>query len=440
MRSSFGWLASASGFAMLGVMGVSPTPASAQSVFTGTLTSTDKSELVSWSTLFWQRVADGGGSPGAGFAFTNAQLNSPLFSPLRATRPTLEKVGLVSSGDCDKLGTALPINEASVSAVWKLFQDAMLEGKIATDWASDTSGTIQHANLILATPTNTGLTVFVDGTALVSLNLPLEKVNAVAYEASLKNGLSQTSQDIIASIIASSAQWASNAGTVTEAQKLITGQASRADNFAATAQDFFRAIGYDRGSVATITAQFGVFGALPVTVIALDDCMFLLDPLNGNFSGPFETDSKLDATGLLSAYPSVYTTDMSVAYYNAQGCPIVAAPYPTPVTHPALPTWPGILPGHWIPQPPRATDPPGTLPGRPTAWVCLNVTMVGGATCVCTRTVYHVIGNIDPNHPATVPIRVPEIQQCSTPGFCGNTTPPAAPATLPAGCTNSFWY
>ena len=269
-------------------------------MFDGALDSTGQAEVVAWSTLFWQRVANGGGSPGTGFSFTNADMNSPLFNPLRAARPTLEKVGLVSATACDQLGTLIPMDDPGVADMWKSFQDIMTEGKISTDWTTDADGTTEHANLILAAPASEGSTVYVDGTKLVSLDLPLQKVSTDAYNASLKEGISQQSQDIIAAMIASGAQWSIDAGTVTEAQKLITGQASQADNFAATVQGMLDVVGVSGSSVQTIVAQFGVYGSLNVVAIQLGDALVLMDPLSGNSFRSVQPseDSALDASGL----------------------------------------------------------------------------------------------------------------------------------------------
>jgi len=194
----------------------------------------------------------------------------------------------------------------------------MLEGKIQTDAYVNPTGTIEHANLILAAPVSAGLTVYVSGGTLVSLDLPLEKVDATAYQDTLAMNLSVQSQGIIAAMIASGAQWAADAGTVTESQKHITGQQSRADNFAATVQGMLNILNVSDGSTQVISAQFGVYGALPVVAVQLEDAVLLLDPLNGNLSGPFTRDAGLDARGLLSQHPE-YVAYAAVRYYSPSG-------------------------------------------------------------------------------------------------------------------------
>ncbi len=326
-------------------------------MYDGTLSPTDQTELVAWATLFWQRMDQGGGSPGEGFAFTNPAMNSQLFNPLRAARPTLEKVGLMRSDDCDQMGVLGADGVPEIASVWEAYRKAMLDGKIETDWSSDPSGTIEHVNLILAAPASAGLTVYVEGGKLVSQNLPLEKVDQTAYEATLKFGASQQTQDIIAALIASGAQWAADAGNVTEAQKAVAGQPSKVDNFAATVQQFIRLVesgGASPSGASVVTAEFGVYGSLPIVVVQLNDCKVLIDSTNGNLSGPFTLDSKVDATGLLAVH-SEHVAGTGVQYFDRNGCP---AP---------LAVWLPIYPG-W-PFPPSPTPRPA-VPGSPTPiWV-----------------------------------------------------------------------
>jgi hypothetical protein len=285
----------------------------------------------------------------------------------------------------------------------------------------------------------------VDGTKLVSLDLPLEKVSSTAYEASLAMNLSAQSQSIIAALIASGAQWAADSGTVTEAQKLITGQASRADNFAQRAQWLLDAVGAVDGSTEIITAQFGVYGALPVVLVELDDVMVLMDPINGNLSGPFTPSSALDATGLLSAYPSIYAAGTGVRYYNSYGCSVANGP--TKTTLPSIP--PGTVPSPYIPYIPAV---PGLLPGTPTPWIC-TPTPTG---CTCTTEYHYTVPSGTPC-PHTSPdnpfcwmhlaITCTSTVPCAG-GINPNMTPAPTPPSTPSPpspvqggtCSESWWY
>ncbi len=399
------------------ILGTGAGRASAQSVYEGALTNQQAAEVVSWSTLYWQRVDQGGGSPGTGFSFSTASMNSALFNPLRGTRTTLEKVGSVSASACDELGSTATAITTDQIALRGVFKKAMLEGKIQTDAYTNTSGTVQHANLILAAPASAGMTVYVDGTKLVSLDLPLAKVDATAYQATLAMNLSTQSQNLIAAMIASGATWAANAGTVTESQKAITGQQSRADRFATTVQVLLNAVGVSNSSTQVISAHFGVYGELPIVAVQLGDSMVLMDPLNGNLSGPFATNSALDATGLLSAYPSIYAAGASVGYFTASGCPTtISASW-----HPSGPTG-------WLTCPGCGPWTPWTVPIMITSFECLGEAPSpnGSTPCTCTAT-----GTATDPSGRTVPVRI--VCTCTSCGGTGMGTGPGLGPNVPPG-------
>lgn len=94
---------------MIGVLamavGLPAAAADADTVFKGALTAAEEAEVVQWATLYWARVdADGQPHADAGnFVFSNPAMNSPLFNPLRGTRPTLEKVSAIKDTLCDGL-------------------------------------------------------------------------------------------------------------------------------------------------------------------------------------------------------------------------------------------------------------------------------------------------------------------------------------------------
>ncbi len=386
--------------------------ASAQTVFEGQLSAAEKADAVAWSTLYWQRVDQGGGSPGTGFAFTSTAMQSQLFNLLRGGRTTLVAVGKFGSDACDQMAQPeLPAGSADITSIRTAYRDLMLYGEIATNAYQNPGGTIAHANLILSTPPGFGVGVYVGGNDLVSVNLPLKDVDVPAYEATLAMNTSQETQDAISAMISSGATWAGLSGTVTQAQKHITGQASRADNFAALAEGYLSVVGMTGTSVEVISAQYGVYGELPVVAVQLGDALVLMDPVNGNLSGPFAKDSKLDATGLLSAHAE-YVPGQPVEYYSAAGCPVVVVaswgPWPGPGTEPSL--TPGIVP--------PAT--PVTPAGGGGKYTC---TPAGMGACTCIRT-----PTMTPPLPAGMIVQ----QVCQTsPAGCGPNGSCNGPAVSP---------
>ncbi|MBX3405349.1 MAG: hypothetical protein KF869_01190 [Phycisphaeraceae bacterium] len=74
----------------------------------------------------------------------------------------------------------------------------------------------------------------------------------------------------------------------------------------------------DQNSDATawrFDATFGIFGSLPLLGVTFDDAFVLLDAAEGNLDGPFDLDSPLDATVLLSHH-AAYATGTTVRYVN----------------------------------------------------------------------------------------------------------------------------
>jgi len=358
------------------MLGASIAPAQS-SVYYGTIDATDKAQLAQWATHYWAPV-ESGGTPAGGasaFGFTNPAMNSAFFNPLRSTRPALEKVGSIQSSLCDGLnqfGLAYP---AEVEGQRQAIRKAMLNNQIETPYSSNYAGTLEHLTLIFATPSAAGLSTWVEDGALVSVNLPLEQVSGTAYTASVASNVGTQSQGVMSVLINSGAAWsaAAQAGAgagVPEWKALITGQASIADRFAQTVQGYLDAAGVNAvdqsASVSVVTANFGVYGEMPVAVVQLPDCKVLVDPLSGNVSGPFLLDSELDARALLSAH-SEFNAGSGVQHYSKSGCvsplaiwiPGVLWPGPVPILRlpvPALPTPTWVLPpfGPALPMNPSA--------------------------------------------------------------------------------------
>jgi hypothetical protein len=370
--------------AMLTPAAMAQDPDPLRSVFYGNLDQQSAGEVATWAALYWARVEAGGtAAEGADtFAFNNPAMNSPLFNPLRAVRPTLEKVGVVDPQLCDGLEMfgALEMTEAMI-AQRDAIRAAMLEAKIRTVAVENPAGTIMHLEMILSAPAGAGMQVEVDGNALISFNLPLAKVSQQAYEAALALALPVPSQQCLAALIASAPQWAAESGKVSEAKRLISGQSSRAEVFATKVALALHLMGVADSSAEPVSAVFGVYGELPLVAVQLPGAFILLDALRGSFAGPFEPDSPINAEALLAAYPQAFAPGSGVRYYNKAGCIVMRAP-----------RWRDTPPpGTWLPTPPLPTPPgiaPGSAPdyrwGRWDNWHCwTGRDPQGNEVCVC---------------------------------------------------------
>jgi hypothetical protein len=135
----------------------------------------------------------------------------------------------------------------------------------------------------------------------------------------------------------------------------------------------------DQGSNAAawrVDAAFGVFGSLPMLGVTFDDAFVLLDATEGAIDGPFDLDSPLDATVLLSQH-AAYAPGTAVKYFNASGCVAVTAVQ-----------WRSTPPPGWTPAPVVPGAPATSPNGRPSRWTDWHCSPVsgsanGGRTCRC---------------------------------------------------------
>ncbi len=377
---------------------------------------------------------------------------SGLFNPLRAVRPTLEKVGVIQDTLCDgmnQFGMAYP---AEIEDQRLAIRKAMLEFKIETSFADDPPSSFQHLSLIIATPPEAGVTTWVEGEKLVSVLLPLAEVSDIAHDAAIAAGVSTESQNVISVLINSGAAWsaAAQAAGVPEWKALITGQVSGATKFAETVQNYLSLAEVLDGSADVMYSNFGVYGEFPFVVVNLSDAMVLMDPLTGNLVGPFGVDTQLDTKSLLLAHTDAYAVGTGLRYYSQLGCttPVAArwrgpwSIWPTWPTGPHAPRVPGPTPGPIPVIPPWCIGqvPPcpaiplnPTLPGWPSAWTC-TPTGPGGASCTCVG--YTI--EVSPGPPSRL-IWVEHTSICAgVGGICpppGPMTAPTMPAVAPvAGC------
>jgi hypothetical protein len=390
------------------------------------LTPEENEEVVAWSMLYWQRVDQGGGAPGDGFSFTNPLMNSQLFNPIRSARATLEFLGQIDPNLCDRL-YELPVGLDAQTVEWRArIRDLMLTGELVTE--EGTPEDWEHLLLVEAFSPDVILLRWLSGEWTyeewdgfrVTTNVPLMEVSEVALDAALALEISEDSQNIIASLIATSGYWRAQCTDIPQWRSLITGETSTADQYRAIVNNYLGFLDNPDLSTQLIQANFGTFGELPVIGVRLSDCYILMDPTSGNLSGPFESDSPLDARGLLSMHEEAFEVGGSVRYYTSLGCSTAVAATWHPGSGPTGPfTCPGC--GPWTPPAP--------------AWFFCNIDWLAtppGTVCRCIGTDI----STDPAGRA-----IPSRLRCEGCTGCGGTTGPGTgwnPVTVPAvppGCT-----
>lgn len=414
------------------------------SVHYGMLDATDKTQLTQWATHYWARVDAGTIVPPNTFSFTKAAMNDPLFLPLRGARRTLEVIGTLDPQACDGLTDLQPgLGDSGVSDA---FREAMTQWKFRTDTVNNAAGTLAHINLINSAPSTSNTAYGMEGSFLVSTDLPWEPLTGGNQAAVMAQNVSTTTLDIIGKLALTAPAIAKASKGVTQAQAMITGEKSQADRFEDGVVQYLA----DQGALATawrVDATFGVFGSLPMLGVTFDDAFVLLDATEGVLDGPFDLDSPLDATALLSQH-AAYAAGTTVRDVSFGGCPhtIAATWHPggLPAVTPApTPRVPITLPGPTTRCPPPGSTPPN--PPAPTAWPnsipCYNPANPAGgwAGCTCSGTSGTFFCIVSEQFVGGTP---PRVYQRVTYYNCG--AGPTAPAGCPpAGCAivkQETWY
>lgn len=145
------------------------------------LTEAENAEVAAWSLLYWQRVDQGGGSPGEEFAFTNPLMNSQLFNPVRCARPTLEKLEKISASLCDRMYEQPTGLDASTLDQRAALREVMLTGELITSLGTQPGW--EHIMLIEAAPPSSGWLAYTEEGQLITVDLPLSEVSKVAAES-----------------------------------------------------------------------------------------------------------------------------------------------------------------------------------------------------------------------------------------------------------------
>ncbi|MCC6321401.1 MAG: hypothetical protein IT438_08205 [Phycisphaerales bacterium] len=370
-----------------------------------------------WSTHYWDRVDTGNKAKVGDFAFSNAALNNPLFNPVRAVRPTLEQVNLVSASDCDGMAALQP--GWGNTAIADAFRDAMKHWKISTDSAADPSGTATHVGLI----SGSGVGWTSQGNLIISDKLPWSPVSGTNAAPTAATSISSSTQAAINKLITVGSIIASASAGTSEAQSLITGEESHATRFERGVRETLAGGGW-QGDTWRVDAVFGVFGSLPLVGVMFGDAYVLLDSTNGNIDGPFALTSVLSPDSLLAAHSQVYSSGSAVEFYSGPGCATtVAARWRN--TFCMFCTVPPIT---WTPPPPGM------------AYFCFTTGQQsdGSIGCTCERHGTLVYGT------PPVTYRVREVCDCGTGAATPCATgwvalPPTPPCTVPP-CPTQYWY
>ncbi|MBY0312918.1 MAG: hypothetical protein K2W85_12680, partial [Phycisphaerales bacterium] len=147
----------------------------------------------------------------------------------------------------------------------------------------------------------------------------------IASDAAMALNVSPQTEQIIATLIGAGGLWRSQCTDVPMWKALITNEVSTAEQFKAKVDHFLWLEDVPSGLSRIIYANFGVFGELPVLLIRLEECSLLMDPTNGNLSGPFALTSSVDATALLSTHSDAYHAGYPIRYFTSKGTPFIAA-------------------------------------------------------------------------------------------------------------------
>jgi|GEM_PF-1950496 len=362
--------------------------ASAQTaVYYGKIDETLRTDLVQWSAHYWDRVDTGNTVKVGDFKFTDPALNTPLFNPARAVRPTLEQLKLVSTLDCDGVTVLTP--GFGNAAIANSFRQAMSEWKLVTDSSTNASGTAIHMNLITSAPAGSGTTWEVIGNEVISTKLPWAGVAGVNTNPTIAPSISTSTQAAIDKLITVGSIIAAASEGISEAQSLITGQESHATKFERGVQQLLIEGGWN-GTTWRVDAAFGVFGSLPLVGVTFDDAFVLVDTVNGNVDGPFTLTSTLDSRPLLEVHVSAYTLGTTIRHLSTLGCITTArarwrTPFPPggPFVQrpgsPNTPTPPYIIPGYGPGGPQLHPENPGWF----TDWQCFTKIDGFNHSCEC---------------------------------------------------------
>jgi len=337
------------------------TSVSAQSeLFAGELDAAQQAEVEQWMAMYATLVDRGLYEEGAfDFAYTTAIMNTPLFSPRHAVARTVTSatalpidacfvvVGTVTDAQLVEEQGQLVGGEEVVAVV-----DYLNAELLSTDLSTDPQAGIQH--LTTLAQSGTPVEMFISGTVLMSLGLPVALVEGSAIPGATVTVSAET-QGVIDQLIMIAPTSAGLYDYSHEATAELTGQPTTVSQFINDIElQVESLVGPNVSwSVHQADAVFGAYGRLPMAVVRFDDGVILVDALTGAIAGPYDPDDALSGLELLLLHPEAYSDDMSQGVVDAAEC--------------YMKKWRGTPPpgGPFLPLDKKPAPPTGTWPTYP---------------------------------------------------------------------------
>ncbi len=404
------------------------------------LPAAEAAEVSEWYRLYISRIDSGQpDAAAAAFAFTDARLNSPLFSPVSAAVRTAALATTGNASETCHTEADLALNSTSGSALGANIRSYMLEGKIKTDGGASSQS---HA-MSISTALVEGENVIVqwEGADLASYGLPVTDAQASGAGGGTGSG-AVTNWMMLLEAEAPQIAAGQPQGSAS-ARLLLLGNKSPSATFADDVEGFLQTIDTDTDVVVCVGLEvwFGTYGVLPVALVTSETECVLVDATTGAVAGPFAAGSAINPAALLALHPGVYTPGTSFSVIvGLSNCTILLAPTPhrTP-------------PSNFLPDPPLPLFPPTSPNGRPGHWTNFHCDISpghGGRTCSCTS---YGTGTA-PGHPL---VRTQVTCRCfpdangncnPTPNAHPNVPPTITPGLPPGGgmtgciCTETWTY
>jgi hypothetical protein len=408
------------------------------SVFYNEPSGEQQQELKQWGTMYLELLDNGTpAEDAASFAFTKADMNSALFSPVRAAMSIVGEA--IGQSGCATTTTIQPGGGGTIDENLVAY---LTLGKITTSLAN-TDATTAHLTAIM-NGNNAQFTI--ENNVLVSEGLT-PSVIATVPGAKQYTTVSNATATWISQLGTLSPGWAAQRNFADEGKRQLLGMVSEVEVFEGQIRDWATVNGVEL-TVYRVVANFGAYGSLPIFVgvyqSGSDAGFILIDGVNGEVDGPFVSGSAIDPRGLLVLHGGAFVSGTGVQVVDAETgkCAPVAKewedspPWTWPWDPAYVPTWPAPAPV--VPGVPAAPFTPwscyqqGTHPGLQVGLACvciLDGTSTGGGTppTVPTRIICRCggIGCAAPGGPPSGP---------NGPGTIPNPADPTAP-NIPGGPT-----
>jgi len=400
------------------------------SVFYNEPSGEQQQELKQWGTMYLELLDNGTpAEDAASFAFTKADMNSALFSPVRAAMSIVGEA--IGQSGC----ATTTIQPGGGGTIDENLVAYLTLGKITTSLAN-TDATTAHLTAII---NNNDAQFTIENNVLVSEGLT-PSVIATVPGAKQYTTVSNATATWISQLGTLSPGWAAQRNFTEEGKRQLLGMVSEVDEFQAEIESWAGLNAVDL-SVYRVDANFGAYGSLPIIVgvyrSGTDSGFILIDGINGQIDGPFVNGTAIDPRGLLVMHGDAYVanTGVSVARAKVGGCaPVADTKKLTPCPDPKPP---GCKPGDYVnpvfvPVIP-ATPVRSRCSGGNNACVCTtehSLKLSPGSTCPYTDMVSGlcILRN-------TKTCKQQPGATCTCPDD-GN----AMPAGCAATCTDEYWY